>query len=96
MEHCIALPEATEDSEDLDPEISRHPDFDLIVFEVHLKDVRAEEEEKQRKLEEEAGIAPASTPGLWGSGEHTTYIHTYKHTSIQTYILLLYAYRLIT
>ena len=58
MEHCLALPEANEDSQDLPSEIPAHPDFDLIVLEVYLKDNRAEEEEKLRKLEEESGIVP--------------------------------------
>ena len=61
MEHCMALPESNEHSQDLEPEVTPHPDFNLIVLEVHLKDIRAEEEEKQRKLEEEAGIKPAAT-----------------------------------
>jgi hypothetical protein len=63
MNHCMALPETNEHSEDLDPEVPPHPDFDLIVLEVYLKDNRAEEEEMKRKLEEEAGIAPVGGVG---------------------------------
>lgn len=61
MEHCIALPEVNAACEDLKSEVPPHPTFDLIVLDIHLRNIRAEEEEAQRKLEEEMGIPPPST-----------------------------------
>ena len=56
MKHCIAPPETNEHSEGLDSQIPPYSTPNLIVLDVFLKDNRAEEEELQRKLEEEAGV----------------------------------------